>query len=114
MLSNYDEIASPLAEKIEKVMLGLPVEMPTQMDADNERDRFFEHAEQIAAVMKLFDIHSRSKHVHLPSFYASARLRILSKKEPEKAINALERYINAANGDTTQSVSAAWWRKRNA
>ena len=114
VLSNYDDGASPLTEQIEKILFGLPVQMPSQADADYSRAQHFQRTGQTEAALILFDQLAGSKSAHLPSLYAGARLRIISKTEPEKAVQALAQYIATASADTTPSLSAAWWRKGNA
>lgn len=114
VLSNYDDGATPLATEIEKILFGLPHQVPTQVDADFARARYFDMSGNAAAALTLFDKLINTKQPHVPSLYVSARLRILSKTEPEKAVSALDRYIAIAGADANPSIGAAWWRKGNA
>jgi CubicO group peptidase (beta-lactamase class C family) len=114
VLSNYDNGATPLADAIEQALFKLPYTLPTQADADFSRAQQFSETNQIPAALAILDRLGSGDTPHLPSLYASARLRITGKVDVEKALPALARYIENAGGDAQPSISAAWWRKGNA
>lgn len=114
VLSNYDMGATPLAEEIEKALLGLPYVLPTQADADFARAQQFADAGRALAALPILDRLASADRPHLPALYTSARLRIVGKVEVEKALPALTRYIELAGADAQPSLAAAWWRKGNA
>jgi CubicO group peptidase (beta-lactamase class C family) len=114
VLSNYDNGATPLADAIEQALFKLPYTLPTQADADFSRAQQFSETNQIPAALTILDRLASGDTPHLPSLYASARLRITGKVDVEKALPALTRYIENAGSDAQPSISAAWWRKGNA
>lgn len=113
VLSNYD-LGAVLAEEIQKLLLGQPYTLPTQNDADVALAQHFAGNGQIAAALPILDRLGSGAQPHIPSLYMSARLRIVGKMEPEKAIAALDRYIALVGADARPPKSAAWWRKGNA
>lgn len=113
VLSNY-ELGALLAEDIQKLLLGQPYTLPTQNDADYALAQHFSRSDQNAAALPILDRLSSGDKPHIASLYTSARLRIVSKTEPEKAIAALDRYIALAGAEAQPPISAAWWRKGNA
>ena len=114
VLSNYDNGATPLAEAIEAALFEQPYTLPTQADADFARAQHFSETGQVAAALPIFDRLAGADTPHVPSLYASARLRIVAKTDVEKALPLLTRYIESAGADAQPSISAAWWRKGNA
>lgn len=114
VLSNYDMGATPLADAIEQSLFGQPYALPTRIDADYARAQQFIEQGQAPAALAILDRLGGAKDPHLPSLYASARLRITGKVEPEQALRALARYIALAGTDAQPSRSAAWWRTGNA
>ncbi len=114
VLSNYDLAATPLADAIEASLFGLPYALPTRVDADYARAQQFIEQGQAPDALAILDRLGGAKEPHVPSLYASARLRITGKTEPEQALTALTRYIELAGADAQPSRSAAWWRKGNA
>jgi CubicO group peptidase (beta-lactamase class C family) len=114
VLSNYELGATPLADDIEKALLGLPYALPTRVDADHARAQIFLEQGHAPAALSILDRLADAEPPHLPSLYASARVRIGSKVEVEKAVAALTRYLELARADAEPSRAAAWWRKGNA
>jgi CubicO group peptidase (beta-lactamase class C family) len=114
VLSNYDSGATPLAEAIEAALFKQPYTLPTRADADFARAQQFSATGQETAALPIFDRLAGGGTPHVPSLYASARLRIVGKFEVEKALPLLTRYIESAAADAQPSISAAWWRKGNA
>lgn len=114
VLSNYDMGATPLAEAIEKSLFGLPYTLPTKVDADYGRAEQFIEQGHAPAALSILDRLASAEQPHLPSLYASAKLRIGGKVEVERALPALTRYIELAGTDAQPSRAAAWWRKGNA
>ncbi|HWS78045.1 MAG TPA: serine hydrolase [Thermomonas sp.] len=114
VLSNYDMGATPLAEAIEQALFGLPYSLPTRVDADYTRAEQFIEQGHAPAGLAILDRLGAAEQPHLPSLYASARLRIEGKTDVAKALPALTRYIELAGADARPSRAAAWWRKGNA
>ena len=114
VLSNYDMGATPLADAIEKSLLGLPYTLPTHVDADYARAEQFIEQGHAPAALAILDRLASAEQPHLPSLYAGAKLRIGGKIEAERAVTALTRYIELAGTNAQPSPAAAWWRKGNA
>lgn len=114
VLSNYDMGATPLTDEIEKLLYGMPYTVPTQADADFTRAQQFVDSNQVPSALRILDRLASAEKPNVQSLYLSAKLRIVGKFEVEKALPALNRYIELAGADAQPSKAAAWWRKGNA
>ncbi|QSX39286.1 serine hydrolase [Shewanella cyperi] len=114
ILSNYDNVASPLAEDLEKALFNIPFQLPTKVDAEVNRAANFEQNGEIDAALTILDRLGSDASPHVDSLYRAARLRIVEKRDVEKALPALNSYIALAGADARPSIAAAWWRKGNA
>jgi len=114
VLSNYEMGASPLAESIERLLLGQPYRLPTAADADLGRAQQLAATGAAKAALPILERLGDAEPPHLPALYQLARLRIVEKLGVEKALPALTRYIELADDAIQPSKAAAWWRKGNA
>jgi tetratricopeptide (TPR) repeat protein len=111
VLSNYRGAASQLAEKIERMLVGLPYALASQADQYFRRGMACQQREHYTKAVELLAKNINGEEPHLPSLYQSARSRILGEFDQEEAIKQLDMYIELADEKTQPSIAAAWWRK---
>jgi CubicO group peptidase (beta-lactamase class C family) len=111
VLSNYQGAAFELANRIDRMLVGLPYSVATEADLYFRRGMLFQEREEYSAAIRLFEKNIRGAETHLPSLYQSARSRILGEFDQEKAIEHLDLYIELADEASQPSAAAAWWRK---
>jgi CubicO group peptidase (beta-lactamase class C family) len=111
VLSNYQGAAFELANRIDRLLVGLPYSVATEADLYFRRGMLFQEREEYSAAIGLFQKNIRGAETHLPSLYQSARSRILGEFDQEKAIENLDLYIELADEASQPSIAAAWWRK---
>jgi tetratricopeptide (TPR) repeat protein len=111
VLSNYEEAAYELVNKLERMLLGMDYTLATETDMFYRRALTLQRYESYEVALKLFEKNLASEAPHLPSLYQIARTRILGEFDQEKAIESLDRYIALANETSRPSIAAAWWRK---
>lgn len=114
VLSNYDNVATQLAERIEAVLFELPVSMPTANEAQHAIAQNLIDLDRTSAALAVFDALAADPEPDLNALYQSARLRIVSNMEPKQAVKSLARYIELAGPGAEPSVAAARWRQGNA
>ncbi len=111
VLSNYQDAAFDLANKIDCMLLGLPYEIAAESDLYYKRGMHFQSRENYTKAIEVFQHNVDSEKPHLPSLYQAARSRILGEFDQGKAIEILDKYIQLADESTRPSGAAAWWRK---
>ncbi|MFH1373795.1 MAG: serine hydrolase [bacterium] len=111
VLSNYQQAAYYVANKIDCLLLGLPYEMATEADLQFKRGIHFQNLQEYSKAAESFQKNLGGNTPHMASLYQAARTRILGKFDLESAIALLDRYISLANESTRPSIAAAWWRK---
>lgn len=111
VLSNYRDAAFELANKVERLLVGLPYAVATKRDADFRRGMFHQQKERYEKAIEVFARNLKGEAPHLPSLYQSARSRILGEFDQRTAIEQLDRYIELADESTQPTAAAAWWRK---
>ena len=111
VLSNYRDAAFELANKVERLLVGLPYAVATKRDADFRRGMFHQQREDYDRAIEVFARNLQGETPHLPSLYQSARSRILGEFDQEAAIEQLDRYIELADESSQPTAAAAWWRK---
>ena len=114
VLSNYNHGATEVVNRIEAALFDRPYAAPTAADVNFALATDLQDQDQNAEALTVLDRNRDLKPLHVMSLYTSARLRILDRKEPQQAIDDLERYLQAAPADSEPSAAAAWWRKGNA
>lgn len=113
VLSNYyGSPAFELANKIDSLLFGYPYALATKFDLNYRRGMYFQegHKEYEKAAL-CFDKNTKGYEPHLPSLYQAARSRLFGEFEQNKAIEALDCYIELADKKTRPSIAAALWRQ---
>ncbi len=111
VLSNYEEGAFDLANKIDCMLLGLPYSLASAVDLHYKRGMHLQQQQSYRRAIENFEKNIESNTPHLPSLYQAARSRILGEFDHDKAIELLDRYIGLADESTRPSIASAWWRK---
>ncbi|UCF06038.1 MAG: serine hydrolase [bacterium] len=111
VLSNYEGAAFELANKIDRMLLGLPYSLATESDLYYQRGIYFQRRDNYHKAIEFLEKNTARAEPHLPSLYQSARSRIMGEFDQEKAIEQLDLYIKLADESTRPSAAAAWWRK---
>ncbi|HUU46212.1 MAG TPA: serine hydrolase [Acidobacteriota bacterium] len=111
VLSNYEDAAFELANKIDLMLLGMPYALASESDMYYRRGMAAQQQEAYEPALALFEKNVASAAPHLPSLYQCARTRLLGEFDQQKAIDLLDRYIALADETTRPSIAAAWWRK---
>jgi tetratricopeptide (TPR) repeat protein len=111
VLANGTGWADELADRIERMLLGLPYAVATEADLHYKRGMHFQEHESYTQALAMFEQATNGDKPHLPSLYQAARTRILGKFDQRAAIALLDRYISLADESTRPAAAAAWWRK---
>jgi tetratricopeptide (TPR) repeat protein len=111
VMSNYEGGAWALADKIERLLLGLPYELATEADANFNRGMHLQSHNAFTEAMAVFEKNCTGDTPHMPSLYQAARTRILAQTDQKAAVALLDQYISLADETSQPSIAAAWWRK---
>ena len=114
VLSNYSHGATEIVNQLEAVLFDKPYEPPTAALSNFGLAVDLEEQDENADALTVLDRNRALAPPHLPSLYTAARWRITQRKEPQRAIEDLDRYLQFAGADTQPPAAAAWWRKGNA
>jgi CubicO group peptidase (beta-lactamase class C family) len=111
VLSNDEDAAYYLSNKIDRLLLDQPYSLATEQDTNHKYGLHCQNNKYYKKALTYFEKNAQGKEPYMASLYQIARTRILGEFEQEKAIEVLDRYIKLADESTRPSIAAAWWRK---
>jgi CubicO group peptidase (beta-lactamase class C family) len=111
VLSNYQDGAFEITNRIEAALFGWPYKLATRADFNFLKGMSCQNNQNYSRAIDYFKKNINTADPHLPSLYQCARSRILGEFDQKNAIEDLNLYIKLADNNTQPSVAAAWWRK---